>query len=312
MSNFKGLEARFQPSRVSNDLLTYQWSLIRWIPDRVTGEQLAVGVILESNGFAHLRLIEDFSRLECAYNSDIVEYTKNTISMIDDLFNSKITFSISDQIIFEKKGIARGSDTKSTLDSLFEKAVPLGKPHNSDTRPYSHRFSTIRTSNFISDIQKYIKTKNVSIYEKMFPVDPCIKVIYEDNYHTLHIPIRVDQKAGSMVSTVYSTQDKLENHCLKAMNHLEVALRTENFQESALAILIASQADLSYLENYEIKRREDFLDDFVWKLKLKNIKSFTHTNSELASEALLKWVGDIKPAAPNMPQSSLKLVSPIS
>lgn len=307
MSTFKGLEDRFQPSRPSQNITTYQWSLIRWIPNRVTGEQLSVGVIIESDGFLHFQCIEDFSRIECAYGIEIADYAKNTLSMIEDFFKSKIYISISDQIIFEKKGIARGIDAKSTIEFLFNKAVPLGKPHDLDASPNSNRFATIRTSSFISDVQKYIKEKNTETYKEIFPEDSFIKVLDEENYHTLHIPIRTGNKAGSMVSTVYSTQDKLENHCLKAMNDLELALRTERFEDSVLAILIADQAALSFLEKYEVKRREDFLDDFIWKLKIKNIKYFMHNESSQSSEALLDWIGDLEESSLLIPHPSLEL-----
>jgi hypothetical protein len=306
MSTFKGLEARFQPTSKSDQTLsTYQWSVIRWMPDRVSREQLSIGVILESTDLFHFRVIDDFSRLECAYGSEIVDFTKNTISLIEDLLKYRVYTSISDQIIFEKKGIARGSNHLSIINELFDKAVPLGKPHNQALSQYTHRFNTVRTSNFINDVQSYILKKAPSNYEKIFPSDPQVRIIHEENHHTLNIPIRFGSKAASMVSTVYSTQDKLENHCLKAMNDLEIALRTNTFQDSALAILTAEKNQLSCLEKYEISRREDFLDDFIWKLRLKGIKSFSHTKSDASSEALLKWID-----APiiDQPQTPIELI----
>ena len=64
MSNFKGLEEKFKKLSSTSSMVDGHWTQIRWIPDLISGEQIAIGVFLETNGFIRTKFIEDYKRLE--------------------------------------------------------------------------------------------------------------------------------------------------------------------------------------------------------------------------------------------------------
>jgi len=145
MNTFRGLDELVKNEKKKDYPIKGVWSHIRWTPDFVTGEQIAIGVMLNVDGRIYTQFIEDFSRLECVYDESMSDYAKNIISLIERTLRINPKYSISDQIIYDVRGFTQGGSVQEILTRLFDRAVPIGRPH--DAPDTTMRFQSIRTSN---------------------------------------------------------------------------------------------------------------------------------------------------------------------
>ena len=88
MSISRRLEEKFRKLPQTDSHVSGIWSQIRFTPDIVSNEQLAIGIIFNENGISHTRFIEDFGRVKCAYGDEITQIITESINLIEDAFMS--------------------------------------------------------------------------------------------------------------------------------------------------------------------------------------------------------------------------------
>lgn len=303
MFNFKGLESKFkQVSKTTPLNAEGMWSQIRWTPDIISNEQIAIGVFLESNGIIHYKFIDDLGCLKCAYGKDIEQSFDLTIDLIEYIFKSNTLHSISPQIVFDKRGFARGESIEAILKDLFNKAVPFGKPNNGDDS--IPRFPTLRTLTLINRVKAEIMNVIGDSVDSIFPTDPWINVIHNNEPHKIEIPVRPmgSRQMASINSTIYRTFDKFENNCLNSMNNLQIAKKCGRANDTVLFTLLPTPEDFKLLTDQEQEKRLLFLEEFEWKLELYDIEhKKMYTESSIAND-ILHWV------KPEISDDNLRLI----
>lgn len=289
MVNFKGLENKFKNLNSMSVPAEGRWTQIRWTPDLVANEQIAIGILLESNGIIHTKFIDDFGRLKCVYGEDIEEHIELAIDLIEYTLKRNYKKSISPQILFDERGFARGDSYTHILENLFERAIPFGKPHGKIEQ--IERFPTLRTQTLISRIKADIIHHNKVNVINIFPEDSLVKVFNKNETHQIEIPIRPinSQQLATINSTIYRTFDKFENNCLTAMNNLQVAKKCNFGNEAILYNLLPTTEQFSLLSEPEQEKRYKFLDELKWNLDLYEIEHRPfYTESEMSSD-ILAW-----------------------
>lgn len=291
MFNFKGLESKFkQVSRTTPPSVEGMWSQIRWTPDIISNEQIAIGVFLESKGIIHYKFIDDLGCLKCAYGKSIEQSFELTVDLIEYIFKTNTLNSVSPQIVFEKRGFARGASIEAILGNLFNKAVPFGNVNSDDDSIV--RFPTLRTLTLINRVKAEIMNTVGDSVHSIFPDDPWINVIHNNEPHKIEIPVRPtgSKQMASINSTIYRTFDKFENNCLNSMNNLQIAKKCGQANDTVLFTLLPTMEDFRLLSEQEQEKRLLFLEDFDWKLELYEIEhKKLYTESDIASN-LLEWV----------------------
>ena len=289
--NFKNFEAKFTKSVDSNELLKATWSHVRFIPDSVTNEQLAIGVLVNHDGIIHTKFIEDFGRLECAYGPEIVGYTKACIELFEDFLHYNYQESFSSQLILDKRGFVQGESIDGLLDDLLERAVPLSLPHNKSK--YKKQFQTVKTVKFHSEVKSYIKNKLGEIYKEIFSDNESFLV--GDSvigYRRLPVAINIEKnnKIGDLISTVYATPDTVEINCLKTLANLQTVKKyTKSRNDFRLFMLAPDECNLDLMSKSDKKRRSEIISDFQWSLRSEGIDLIIDSSINSISDKLIDW-----------------------
>lgn len=289
MSNYKGLEEKFKNLQSRKAKVEGHWTQIRWTPDIVTGEQIAIGVMVEINGFRHTKFIDDFDRLICGYGSNIAPHLDTVIDLIEYILNKKCKNSISPQILFDNRGFVRGDSASSILTELFDRVVPLGRPHSGNEA--TERFPTYRTASLITNLKSSIYNKIGDRVFEILPQESLLPVSDQTGIHLLEIPIRPvgSNQLGGITSTIYRTYDKFENNCLTAMNHLEAAKKCGLGTDAVLYTLMPNEHLFKLLSEPEQEKRFNFLKDFAWQLEMNEIEHRPFYDTEEMSDGIMGW-----------------------
>lgn len=295
MNNFKGLEEKFKKLQVKSSKVEGDWTQIRWTPDLVTGEQIAIGVFLEVNGFIHTKFIDDYGRLKCVYGEDISENLELVIDLIDYLLKRDWKKSISSQLIFDQRGFVRGDSSQAILNKLFDRSIPFGKPHEIQGEPVD-RFPTYRTSNLITNIKSKLFNQIGDQVFNIFPKDSLLDIKVGKKVHQIDIPIRpVNTKLiGNINSTIYKTYDKFELNCLAALTNLQLAKKSGYGDDAVLFTLLPNDFSLKLLPEPEQEKRFNFLKEFEWKLEMNEITHKKFYDESDISESILTWTNNTR------------------
>lgn len=291
--NFKKFEEKFIKNTDTAELLQATWSQIRFTPDLVTNEQLAIGVLINSDDIVYTKFIEDFGRLECAYGSEIASYTKACIELFEDFLHHNYDNSFSSQLVLEKRGFIQGEKIDTLLDELLERAVPLSLAHNKNK--YKKHFHTVKTVKFHSEVKTYIKNKMGEIYKEIFSDNETV-LVGDSNigYRRLPIAINIEKnnKIGDLISTVYATPDTIEIGCLKTLANLQsVKKYTSIGSDFKLFMLAPDEYNLDLMTKADRNKRNEIIGNFQWSLRSEGIDLITEPSVNAISEKLIDWSG---------------------
>lgn len=291
MSTFRGLDELVKNRKTVASSVKGNWSHIRWTPDFATGEQLAIGIMLNINNRIYTQFIDDFERLECLYDKSMSDYAKNIIALIEETLQIDHHHSISDQIIYDYRGFAQGKSVEEILMRLFERVVPLGRPHGMNQ---SARFQTIRTSNLWTDVQFQLKERLMQNFSLIVPDDPRILIQGSDgSIHQIEVPIRPknSKKLGKVISSVYSNIDTIQNHYLGSITQIDIAVKNNIGNQPAIFVLETKPEILQLLDQTTILRAKDVIHELDWQAKEKGYEVFKAYEPLELTEKVLYFTG---------------------
>ncbi|WP_180116126.1 hypothetical protein [Acinetobacter sp. YH12140] len=290
--NFKKFENRFlKESSQQKELIQANWSHIRFKPDLITMEELAIGVLVNLDGIVFTKFIEDFGRIECAFGVENASYIKSCIELFDDFLNQNYETSFSNQLTIDKRGFVQGESIDSIIEDLLYRTVPLSHPHSSGVKGRKI-FRTVKTSKFHTDVKLYIKEKLGEIYTDIFS-DNVEPVGDEDiGYRELPIALNVKgkNKAGDLISSVYATPEKIEINCLKALNNITFTKKfTKEKTDFKLFMLSPDIENLEIMSRADKDKRIEIIKDFRWSLGYEKIDLVEGNSAENLSEKIIEW-----------------------
>lgn len=292
--NFKKFEEKFTINSNTTELIQASWSQIRFTPDLVTNEQLAVGVLINHEDIVHTKFIEDFSRLECAYGADMVGYVKSCIELFEDFLHCNYENSFSSQLILEKRGFVQGESIDELLDELLIRAAPLSLPHQ-NKKSFKKQFHTVKTVKFHSEVKSYIKNKMGDIYKEIFTGNETVLVGDPSiGYRRLPVAINIEQnrKIGDLLSTVYATPETIEINCLKSLENLRAVKKyASKDSDFKLFILSPDEPNMDLLSRSDKIKRKEIIGNFKWSLRSEGIDLIEEYSVDKASEQLIEWSG---------------------
>ncbi|AWL17756.1 hypothetical protein DIW83_01155 [Acinetobacter nosocomialis] len=289
--NFKKFENRFLKEKNQPEkLIRAKWSHIRFKPDLVTMEELAIGVLVNLDGIVFTKFIEDFGRVECAFGVENASYIKSCIELFDDFLNHNYETSFSSQLTIDKRGFVQGESIDSIIEDLLYRTVPLSHPHsNSKGRKI---FRTVKTSKFHADVRAYVKDKLGEIYSDIFSDN--IEPVGDEDIGFRKLPIALNvkgkNKVGDLISSVYATPEKIEINCLKALNNISFTKKfTKKKSDFKLFMLSPDNENLDIMSKADKEKRIEIIKDFRWSLGCEKIDLVEGNTSEEISEKIINW-----------------------
>lgn len=289
--NFKKFENRFKTDVTDTNVVKATWSHIRFQPDLVTKEELAIGVLLNVDGIVFTKFIENFDRVECAFGVDNATYIKKCIELFDDFLNQNYEQSFSSQLTIDKRGFVQGINIDSILDDLMQRTVPLSLSHNNNNKGRKI-FRTVKTSKFHADVKTYVKEKMGDICNEIFSDD--IEAIGDAVIGFRKLPIALNikgkNKVGDLISSVYATPEKIEINCLKALNNITFTKKfTKKKTDFKLFMLAPDSYNLEIMTKADKNKRTEIIKDFRWSLGCEKIELIEDDTSEKLSEKIILW-----------------------
>lgn len=290
--NFKKFENRFlKESSQQEELIRANWSHIRFKPDLVTMEELAIGVLVNWDGIIFTKFIEDFGRVECAFGAENASYIKSCIEIFDDFLNQNYETSFSSQLTIDKRGFVQGESVDSIIEDLLYRTVPLSHPHTSGVKGRKV-FRTVKTSKFHADVKSYVKEKLGEIYTDIFSDN--VEPVGDSNIGFRKLPIALNvkgkHKAGDLISSVYATPEKIEINCLKALNNLTFTKKfTKEKTDFKLFMLSPDIENLEIMTRADKDKRIEIIKNFRWSLACEKIDLIEGDSSEMLSDKIITW-----------------------
>lgn len=166
-------------------------------------------------------------------------------------------------------------DQVAGLHSSLYKAKAQQKPERQQT----HNHETIRRQ--VKDAARKLYGMSA---DHIFTQTGIIEVIDGGQKRHLDIPIKTENKVGSIMSAWYNTPATIETHFLRAQSDLAVAAERGRY-ESGLFISMPSG-----LEGHKSQRQvENLIDDIYWRLKRTGCYLEVRENPEALAQEIVTW-----------------------
>lgn len=231
-----------------------EWSLIQWNPDLATEELLNIGVALNIDGTINFKMLDQFERLSCLFDSSVIQHVQDVIELsLPALANNCRNFS--EQIKWIDKGVAKGNSEEEILDRLYNRVITLARECSRKT--VRSEFKTVQSDALINRITKKFKDK-VKGDPLLSGVIPNQKYIAFNN-DSLLVPLQGTKGYGGIVSAVTPNLDRISSNYLMNVNDLKTAAILNN-REPTFFILSPTDDELDKLDSDKAEKIDSLIE----------------------------------------------------
>lgn len=266
-----------------------QASHIFWEPVSGSGERITAAVALR-DGAGEARVISLLSPeiLSLLYRGQGAN-AAGLLAMVTDSLKSHLrrTSNLSDWIPpvsgFSAQPLREfiGHSAEDVLDQVAGLHSSLYKakaPQKLERLP-THKDETIRRQ--VKDAARRLYGLRA---DNIFTQSGLIEVLDSGIKRHLDIPIKTDNKVGSIMSAWYSTPSTIETHFLRAQSNLAVASERGKYQTG---LFISMPNGLEGHKNQQ--QVEDLIDDIYWRLKRTDCFLEVRETPEALAEEIVTW-----------------------
>lgn len=274
--------------------ITGTWCIARWVPDIATGEILNVGVMfLGNNGEMEMRFLDDYSRIECLYNSSHAPFHAELCQKV-----AKATFLedptkrgvISPNLIIEDRGFAQGENPEIIISRLFSSVITLAQPRIKKGR--KDPFQSLSRELAYSKIKQSLIEDLGLHFSEYIPSNPFYN--FKDRYgeEKLYLPFQKDKVKGkyqskaTLSSAAYADPWRVKSNLYEGFKNVETALNNELIENAAIFIALPGDG-LDKLVNENIN---DEIETFYNFSKRHGIPIYSHMEPEQLAHDASKWM----------------------
>ena len=281
------LEDRLR-GKESVELVHGTWFIVQWMPDTATRELLNIGVgFVDGEGDeVSVRMLENFERISCMYDGQAQFQIELACNLSRDyIFESKsIPESIASNLSTVQQGYAQGRSVEDVLSSLFELAVPLGRPKNQSN--LANRFRPKSRERVYRDAKLEIEKTLGAKSTFCIPKNPYMSYT-EDATKKLFLPFRTDSRIATVASAVFAKSEKALLNVYDAHHDIQAAELQKKWEKPSVFIL---RSELPQAESAQTKL-DNGLDAFYWLAKKQQIHVEVSVNIESLAEGVIEWSG---------------------
>lgn len=263
------------------------WFTARWQPDLAAGEFLNIGVgFVSSDGEFSLRLLQDFDRLHCLYDSKNIEFHADLACRVvaellykDPTRRGQLTAGIS----IQDKGFAQGSDIDSIVDRLFDDVVTLGRPSIEVER--KQPFRAISRENAYSILRNYLKRPLALSFKEHVRDRPYRKI--SDDFGDVELFLPFERRGGvaSLTSAAYSNEWRAKFQLYEGFKDVETALKNQLCDHAALFVVLPGEG----LPTETARALESKFDEFYAFVRRHEIRVESNTQLESLGDSIAEW-----------------------
>lgn len=267
----------------NSKILRGEWSLIQWNPDIATEELLNIGVALNINGKTNFKMLDQFERLSCLFDENIIQHVQDIIELSLPAFENNCR-NFSEQIKWIDKGLAKGNSEQEILDRLYNRVITLAR--ECSKKSTRSDFKTVQSDALIKRITKKFrdKMKDNSLLSGVIPNEKYIAF----NDDSLLVPLRGAKGYGGIVSTVTPNLDRISSNYLMNVNDLKTAAILNN-KEPTFFILSPSDAELNKLESDKAEKIDNLIESLNRKQEQQGIKIECESSELILLDKIQYW-----------------------
>lgn len=275
-------------TKTSNNV-SGQWSVARWTPDIATGETLNIGVMfLGSNGDTSFRMLNDYERLSCLFDSKSAEFhAELACKVATEFFSGTPEFAgnVSPNLQIECRGFAQGTSSEEIVERLYSSVVTLGKPCQKKVR--KERFSSIALDSAYNSIKLNLKKSLDLNYESHVPKNPYHEISDSFGKEKIYLPFtrNRNQSSASLATAAYADPWRVKSYLYEGFRNVETALKKSIIEDGALFIVLPGGG----LAKKDEEQINDELSTFYSFTKRHGIDIYSHVDIPTLSGSINEW-----------------------
>lgn len=268
-----------------------EWRCIQMKLGSFSPEHLNIGIVFqEPNSPPVIRLLEDFSGLECLlqdqFSSAQFSYLLGAIK--ESMTNSASILDVatpSPAINFTRSGIFSGNSSEEIVNWLFDECVTLGHRKKHAFRGFRHKDNEEVRGAVISSIRKIKKLEA----DRFLVQSGVVRIVDESNKdHHLEIPLMNNKKIGTIASAWYSSWSTIRGSLLGANIDLGTAAKHYRLEP---AMFIQRPSETAGIPKKELDKIDDKFDELIWKFRRGGIHCDVEDSAEKLAEEIIAWAG---------------------
>lgn len=264
-----------------------RWFTARWQPDLATGEVFNIGVgFVSSEGELSLRLLNEFSRLECLFDSSNAAFhAELACQLVSECMNADPSRrgNLLAGVAIEDRGFAQGSDSASIVDRLYSDVVSLGRPRHVQGK--KKPFIPVSRDYAYDRVKAHLRhTLNIE-FERHVPQDPFKEVSDAYGDEKLYLPFQRDGGVATLTSAAYADPWRVKSQLFEGFRSVETALKKDLSESAALFVVLPGEG----LSQETIDSLDKEFEAFYAFVKRHEIHMESYADLTDLSESVSEW-----------------------
>jgi hypothetical protein len=269
------------------------WATIELQPDAFARQRYTVGVVVaDAQGAFTFRLLDDLAKFECLYSKDDVATLRSLVDAAEQgLLRARkqgvalkdVQFDI-DAVCLGDLWPTAGQSADAVMSRLYGDVVPFLPKEERKARD----FITLDNTAVRQLVNDELKRIAGLAYERI-ATEPQRAMMDKltGEAHRLEFNLEPPGKAGSVISAVYKTPDRIELNFLRASRDLTTYARLRGLKEQP-GLFVMTPAKGS-MPDADFDRVEDVLGEQSWSLEQQGFVIAAHETAKPLAQDVWEW-----------------------
>ncbi len=269
------------------------WTTIELQPDAFSRQRYTVGVaVADLQGGFVFRLLDDLSKFECLYGRDDVAALRSLMEAAEhSLLRARkervrledVTFEV-DSISIGELWPTAGASADAIASRLYLDVVPFVPKDERKVRD----FVTLDNAAVRSRVDEELKRIAGLAFERI-TTEPQRAMMdrVTGEAHRLEFNLEPPGRAGSVISAVYKTPDRIELNFLRASRDLATYSRLKGLREQLGLFVMAPTEDSMPRSDFD--RIENILGEQSWSLEQQGFVVSMHDAAQPLARDVWEW-----------------------
>jgi hypothetical protein len=269
------------------------WATIELQPDAFARQRYTVGVVVaDASGAFTFRLLDDLTKFECLYGKDDVATLRSLVDAAEQsLLRARrhgvplkdVNFDI-DAVCLSDMWHTAGASADAVASRLFADVVPFLPKEERKVRDFVTMDNTA-VRQLVNDELKRI----AGLAFERIATEPQRAMMDKltGEAHRLEFNLEPVGKAGSVISAVYKTPDRIELNFLRASRDLTTYARLKGLKEQpGLFVMTPAKGSMA---DADFDRIEDVLGEQSWSLEQQGFVVAVHETAKPLAQDVWEW-----------------------
>lgn len=269
------------------------WATIELQPDSFARQRFTVGVaVADLEGRFVFRLLDDLVKFECLFGRDDVAALRSMVEVAeqglqraqrDRLPLAEVQFDV-DAVSLGELWPTSGQSVDNVLSRLYSDVVPFLPREERRARDFV-TLDNAAVRRFVDEELKRIAGlafERISVEPQRAMLD-----VATGEAHWLEFNLEPAGKAGSVISAIYKTPDRIELNFLRASRDLATYARLRKLKDRLAVFVMAPKRDS--MPPADLDRIENVIGEQSWNLEHQGFAVATHDEALPIARDVWEW-----------------------